>query len=165
MKIVSANSEATVTLTTSVGIIATVAHFYRGEPLYIRGVGNNHIRVMKLRLSDKYDYFLGYTEHLKIPSKVAVVDLDRGDEVIVKTDRGSYTVKITDVIPIGRYYRYKFTPRVADDGDSGSPVYLRTDDGDVIVGYLTHVAAFTSIAPILDAITEEMKKFAKAKTQ
>lgn len=156
MKIYSANSEATVTLTTSIGLVATVGHFYRGEPVHIE----HRIKVLKLRISERYDYFIGLS-NLKAPSKIAVVDLNVGDEVVIKTDRGSYRVRITEVMPLGsKYFRYKFEPSIVDEGDSGSPVYY----DNVIVGYVTHTNVFNSIAPMLDGLLEAAKKLGSTKS-
>ena len=155
MKIYSANSVATVTFTTSTGLVATVGHFYRGEPLYLEG----GIKVVKVVISEKYDYFIGYSQ-FKHPSVVAVAELGIGDKVVIRTDRRDIEVTITDVIPYGKYKRYKFEPRVIEEGDSGSPVLI----DEKIVGYVTHVNSFMSIEPILIEITNLAKKMKRAST-
>ena len=148
MKIYSGNSYATVTLTTQGGIIATVGHFYRGEPLYLEG----GIKVGKIELSTAHDYFIGFCEYKK-PSTVAIAQLNVGDTVIIRTDKRDIPAKIAEVIPERKYNRYKLTSKVTSRGDSGSPVIYEGH----IVGYVTHENAFTSIAPILEAIQRIVK--------
>ena len=152
MKIYSANNVATVTFTTSTGLVVTVGHFYRGEPLYLEG----GIKVTKIVVSEKYDYFIGYSQ-FRYPSVVAVADLGIGDRVIIRTDRRDIEVVITNVIQYGKYKRYMFEPRVIEEGDSGSPVMI----DDKIIGYVTHVNSFMSIEPVLDAIVNIAKRMKK----
>jgi len=153
VKIYSGNSYATVTLTTGGGFIASVGHFFRGEPLYLEG----GIKVAKVELSKTYDYFIGFCEYKK-PTKVGIVDLDVGDTVFIRTDNRDIEVKIVEVLPLGKYYKYKFTPRAISKGDSGSPVIY----DDMVVGYVTHEIAFNSIAPVLEAIYKWIKKLSKS---
>ena len=153
MKIYSGNSHATLTLTTGGGFVATVGHFFRGEPLYLEG----GIKVVKVELSTAYDYFIGFCEYKK-PTNIGVVNLDVGDTVIIRTDNRDIAVKIVEALPFGKYYRYKFTPRGISNGDSGSPVIYE----DMVVGYVTHDNAFSSIAPILEALYKWARKLSRA---
>lgn len=157
MKIYSGNSYATLTLTTSSGLVATVGHFYRGEPIYLE----NGFKVMKVEISEKYDYFIGYTDFTK-PSKVALIDLEVGDEVIIRTDKRDIRVTITDKFLHGKIYVYKFYSGFIEEGDSGSPVIY---GDDIIVGYVTHKNLFYSIRAIIEGIDKLMKRVAQKSSQ
>jgi hypothetical protein len=157
MKIYSGNSYATLTLTTNVGLVATVGHFYRGEPIYLE----NGFKVMKVELSEKYDYFIGYTDFTK-PSKVALMDLQVGDEVIIRTDKRDIRVTITDKFQHGKTFVYKFFSGFIEEGDSGSPVIY---GNDVIVGYVTYKNLFYSIYPVFEAMDKLMRRVAQKSSQ
>lgn len=152
MKIYSGNSFATVTLTTKGGFIASVGHFYMGEPLYLEG----GIKVIKVELSTTYDYFIGFCDYKK-PTNVGLINLDVGDTVVIRTDHGDIKAKITEVLPVGKSYKYKFLPRAITKGDSGSPVIYE----DLVVGYVTHENAFNSISVVLDSLQRLAKRLTK----
>jgi len=145
MKIYSRNRSATVTLTTSQGIVATVGHFYRGDPVTL----DNGYFVSTAVVSTTYDYYLGVTD-FRHPTKVAIVDLI-GKTVEIHTDRGVYTARVERKIDDVTYILDK---HIAVDGDSGSPVMI---DG-IVVGYITHTNAIKSIKPVLRGILSLAKK-------
>lgn len=132
MKIYSKDREATVTFITSTGLVFTVGHFYRGQPVLIEG----KIPVKTLTVAKKLDYYMGIAP-IRMSATLSVEPLDYNMQIVV---RGN-TVKYGRILaPLNQFFWLTNVP--VSKGESGSPVL--TLDGK-IMGYITHASIHGSI--------------------
>lgn len=125
MKIYSKGNEATITFVTQDGIVFTVGHFYRGEPVLIE----KRIPVKTITIAKVMDYYIGISP-LKIGSTINFSQLDYDMPIRVEGNTKKYGRVLK---PISERLWLTNVPVVA--GESGSPVL---DENDAIIAYVTH---------------------------
>lgn len=125
MKIYSKGNEATVTFITSQGVVFTVGHFYRGEPVLIE----NRIPVRTVTVAKRMDYYIGVAP-IKMGATIAIEPLDYNMQIMIKGN----TVKYGRLIrPLNIFFWLSDIP--VSKGESGAPVL---DMEGKIIGYVTH---------------------------
>ena len=132
MKIYSKGREATVTFITSQGVVFTVGHFYRGEPVLIE----NRIPVKTFSIAKIMDYYIGVAP-IRMGATIAIEPLDYDMQIMIKGD----TVKYGRLIkPLNAFFWLTNIP--VTKGESGAPVL---DMQGKIIGYVTHASPNGSI--------------------
>lgn len=153
MKIYSKGREATVTFITSHGIVFTVGHFYRGNPVLIE----NKIPVKVLTISKNLDYLIGITP-LRIGAKINLLAFDYNMPIIIKGNTEKYGRIIE---PVDNFRWLTSIPVV--EGESGSPVI--DPETKAIIGYVTHGVISGSIiipiASVYNKIQDAIEKASK----
>lgn len=132
MKIYSNGREATVTFITSTGVVFTVGHFYRGEPVLVE----NRIPVKTITVAKIMDYYLGVAP-IKSRATIVITSLDYNMQIMIK---GNVTKYGRVLRPLNTFFWLTNIP--VTSGESGAPVL---DMQGRIIGYVTHASPNGSI--------------------
>lgn len=149
MKISSRGNVATVTFVGKIGLVASVGHFYRGDPVLI----DNTVPVEKIQLSTKYDYFLGYC-NLRMGAKLTLVYPKKGMTVIINN-------RHYEIVDIVDEYRWEVNGYFRE-GESGTAVY---NENREIIGYVIESSLVSSIIPVFKAIKQYLGKIQNEATE
>lgn len=154
MKIYSKGREATVTFVTSKGVVFTVGHFYRGNPVLIE----NKIPVKMITVARVMDYFIGVTP-LRIGVNINLSMLDYNMPIIINGNTTKYG-RVKE--PVDTFRWSTNIPVV--EGESGAPVI--DQENNAIIAYVTHgVGQESIIMPLAYVYRSVESAIEKAKKQ